>query len=396
MKSLDQISSHSNTAGWLLCLSAIVVSLAVSTAAQTVRPRITAGVFDSSPSVTKFLSEPGWKASAGTTVRQFAAGMSFPRGLKFGPGGNLYVAESGAGGTTSTVGVCTQVPAPVGPWTGGNDGRVSRLDHDGLRTTVADGFPSTFSINGGEMGVADIAFLGGGLYALVAGGGCSHGHVSASEVNGVYRINNNGSWSLVADISKFVHDHETAHPEADDFEPDGTPFSMLAVDGSLIVVESNHGQILKIETNGQIRRFFDTSSVYGHIVPTAMTRYGDNLYVSNLGLFPITDGSQQIFAVDRDGQTQTIALGLTAVLGVQFDSDFNLYALEMSTVDHDFPVPGSGRVVRINRRTGALTEIVTGLNLPTAMTFGPDGKLYISNWGFGPPLGEILQVTLGQ
>ncbi|MGH7785013.1 MAG: ScyD/ScyE family protein, partial [Candidatus Binatia bacterium] len=55
--------------------------------------------------------------------------------------------------------------------------------------------------------------------------------------------------------------------------------------------------------------------------------------------------------------------------------------------------PGTGRVVRINRRTGALTEVVSGLSLPTAMAFGRDGELYISNWGFGPPLGEILKVT---
>ena len=81
------------------------------------------------------------------------------------------------------------------------------------------------------------------------------------------------------------------------------------------------------------------------------------------------------------------------MLGVAFDRRGNLYALEMSTVDGAFPVPGSGRVVRI-LGDGSLQPVVTGLMLPTAMTFGPDGKLYISNWGFGPPLGEILQVKL--
>jgi hypothetical protein len=32
------------------------------------------------------------------------------------------------------------------------------------------------------------------------------------------------------------------------------------------------------------------------------------------------------------------------------------------------------------------------------MTFGPDGNLYVSNVGFGPPpvgLGEILKIDLG-
>ncbi|MGH9819552.1 MAG: ScyD/ScyE family protein [Pyrinomonadaceae bacterium] len=351
------------------------------------------GPFNSSISELQFLSNPGMTSSPGVTVTQFAGGMSFPRGLKFGPGGSLYVAEAGPGGDATTVGLCTQVPAPIGPWLAGNNGRVSRLDRNGIRTTVADGFPSTFSVNGGELGVEDISFLDGRLYALVAGGGCSHGHINPTEVNGVYRINNNGSWNLVADISKFVKNHETAHPEPDDFEPDGTPYSMVAIDDSLYVVEPNHGQVLKIERNGHITRLADISEKYGHIVPTAMTDHDGSLFVGNLGLFPITVGSSQITRVGLGGHMKTAFTGLTAVLGVAFDEYDNLYALEMSTVDQNFPVPGTGRVVRINRRTGALTEVVSGLSLPTAMAFGRDGELYISNWGFGPPLGEILKVT---
>ena len=41
--------------------------------------------------------------------------------------------------------------------------------------------------------------------------------------------------------------------------------------------------------------------------------------------------------------------------------------------------------------------IVTDLTTPTAMTMGPDGNLYVSNFGFGPPpigLGQILKVEL--
>ncbi len=38
--------------------------------------------------------------------------------------------------------------------------------------------------------------------------------------------------------------------------------------------------------------------------------------------------------------------------------------------------------------------ITSGLNLPTALTFGPDGNLYISDWGIGPPgLGQIVQIS---
>jgi hypothetical protein len=52
--------------------------------------------------------------------------------------------------------------------------------------------------------------------------------------------------------------------------------------------------------------------------------------------------------------------------------------------------------VRINGN-GSLTTIATGLTFPTAMTFGPDGNLYVSNFGFGVPAagaGEIVRIDL--
>jgi len=59
-----------------------------------------------------------------------------------------------------------------------------------------------------------------------------------------------------------------------------------------------------------------------------------------------------------------------------------------------FPQPGFGKVTRINR-DGSLTDVVTGLSVPTAMTFGPGGKLYISNFGAAPPgAGQIVVATV--
>lgn len=71
----------------------------------------------------------------------------------------------------------------------------------------------------------------------------------------------------------------------------------------------------------------------------------------------------------------------------------NLYALESMTAP-GFPSPaevGTGMVVRVER-DGTLTLVVTGLSFPSAMTFGPHGDLYISNFGFSVPTGEIVRV----
>src|SRR5580692_5982656 len=82
-------------------------------------------------------------AQTSTNVHVWVTGLEGPRGLTFGPDGALYVAEAGTGGKTSTSGICTQVVPPIGPYTGGKTGRISRIDRWGNRTTVASGFPSS-------------------------------------------------------------------------------------------------------------------------------------------------------------------------------------------------------------------------------------------------------------
>lgn len=80
-----------------------------------------------------------------------------------------------------------------------------------------------------------------------------------------------------------------------------------------------------------------------------------------------------VMEISKDGQIKHYINGLTAVVGVAFDSQGRLYALETTTVNGQDPVPGTGRVVRVDPSSGQLEEIATGLAFPTAMTFGPDG-----------------------
>ncbi len=193
------------------------------------------------------------RGSATPTVSVFSMGFNNPRGLKFGPDGMLYVAEGGTGGSTFTSG-CDQVPGPVGPYSGSpTGGRISRVNSEGNRTTVTDQLPSSNAnpqIGGDVEGVSDVAFMGNTLYALVAGGGCSHG--VRGHPNGIYRIGAGGSATLVANLSAFLKSHPVANPFAGDFEPDGTPYSMIAERGSFYLVEPNHGELDRASPGGTI------------------------------------------------------------------------------------------------------------------------------------------------
>jgi len=148
----------------------------------------------------------------------------------------------------------------------------------------------------------------------------------------------------------------------------------------------------EISPFGAIRRVIDISASQGHVAPTAVTCHG-NFYIGNLNLFPVVPGSSQIYKVTPSGEIRIDTSNLTTVLGVVFDERDRKYVLEMSPAA-GFPTPFIGRVRRFEP-SGASKIIADGLALPTAITLGPDGRLYVSNFGFGFPAGagQIVRTT---
>ena len=333
------------------------------------------------------------RKSGGTaTMATLTTGLNHPRGLKFGPDGNLYVAEAGTGPTAScrTQSCVALQPAVFSPYFGcPTGGRISRIDpSSGNRVTVVDNLPTSSGTNGDVFGPADVAFMDNTLYVLQGGAGCGHG--VPSSTNGIYRINSNGSHTMIADLGTWSVAHPGANNEPDDYTPEGNWYSMTVAENNFYALEPNHGNFVKVSLDGNIQLVADISASEGHIVPTALA-YKGNFYVGNLGVFPIT-GNCSIFKITPSGNIKKIATGFSAILGLVMDKNSNIYVLEM-TAGFPFPTPGAGRIRKIDPN-GTVEDVISGLKFPTAMTMGPDGNLYVSGWGFGPPLGEIVKVTL--
>jgi plastocyanin len=311
-------------------------------------------------------------------VTLVASGLAFPRGFTWDESGAMYVGLAGDGPppTAATVSSgTTGTEHAFGLFYAGFNGAIVKIDK-GCGVPVAAGLPSEQQHNGWHQGVSSLAFLDGILYAAEDGGGAARGN--PVNPSGVYMIDTNGGWAAVASLDAWMPAHPV-NKVPGDLDPNGEPFSLIVDGSSLVLSESNSGQLLRVSPDGEIARIADLSDP--HQVPTGVAKDKDgNFYVGTLGVTPYPDGSAAVLKITPDGKTETVWTGLTMVTDVAVGPDGLLYALEMSTgntTEPPFYQRNSGRIVR---QTGPASaeDVVTGLDLPISMKFGPDGAFYTS------------------
>ncbi|HRN61016.1 MAG TPA: ScyD/ScyE family protein [Gammaproteobacteria bacterium] len=330
------------------------------------------------------LPAPAFAAS----VEVVMSGLDNPRGLAFAPNGALYVAESGRGGTHP----CISIRGTA--FCHGSTGAISRL-HKGRQDRIVQGLPSIADAAGTETGGPnDVSFQGNVAYVTIGFAGVDPSQRSvfgaAGKVYGhLLKVNPNGKWQVVADISA----HEASHnPAGGPLETN--PFAVLAEPGAQFVTDAAGNSLLRVAANGTmttVATFPSRPFAATDAVPTGFARGPDGaIYLGQLTGVPFVDGAANIFRI-APGQAPTAwQSGFKTIIDLDFAADGSLYVLEHATGPVFFV--GPGRIIRI-APDGSRSVVLAGLDRPTGLAVGPDGALYVSNRGITAMAGEVLRIV---
>lgn len=346
-------------------------------------------------------------AVAATHVDIVATGLNNPRGLNFAPNGELYVAEAGSGGN----GRC--IPAPDDPTAQrcyGETGALTRIDLSGatppkrvVRHLPSMAAPGGFGANSGPV---DVDFIGMSAFIVMGWGGDPALRYDVGRKGALFgtllRVLPNGAYVPVADISA---NEERFNPAGGPV--DSNPYGIVALPGRRVVADAGANAL--IESHGWFdwfRRGRDrTLAVLPPTpaglepVPTTVVEGPDGyLYVGELTGGPFLRGTSSIYRVPPQGGTPEVYLaGLTAVVDIAFDRRGDLYILEIASglvpgPDAD-PGLGNGRLLRKRRGAKTAEVVLDNLVFPSGVTVGPEGAIYLTNYGIFPDSGEVLRIT---
>jgi hypothetical protein len=272
----------------------------------------------------------GRKSPVVTQLASFGDG-TFVTGSTIGPGGALYVTD-------------------------GSAGSVLRIDRrTGQVTTYATGLPTkAFATDIG--GPVDVVFVGQTAYVLVT---LVSGEIDgvpfgdADDKNGIYRLERDGSFTLVADIGSWSVDNP---PVPAFFVDTGVQYAMERYRGGFLVTDGHHNRVLWVERDGSINEV----ATFGNVVPTGLEVTKGRVFISQLGPIPHEPEDGKVLALHRGSVTE-VASGASMLVDVERGPRGKLYALsqgQWDTVGEGSPAfPNTGRLV-IVERDGSLTPVV--------------------------------------
>ena len=362
-----------------------------------------------------------------------ASQLDNPRQLTFGADGTLYVAEAGAGGPTCVT------PDPTNPDVQiciGQSGAISKVAPDGTQSRVVSDLWSAARLFGpgeppeivGPQGI--VAMDDGTLYTTVGFGGNPADREPLFGADGLnfgqlVAVEQNVGWQNVIDIAEF---EGANNPDGGGI--DSNPYALEKESGSaLLATDAGGNDLLRLTlpTPTESGSLIELLSVFPsrevpppfppppptvpmESVPTTIYYDGGPPLVGELTGFPFIVGAARIYEAPT-GVAPTVLLdGFTNITDMDKDADGNLYVLEIATnslLSGDITgaihkvEPDGTRTIIANAPCNAAAPTGMELCAPTGLVVGPDGALYVANYGvFGAapppaPSGQVVRIDLG-
>jgi hypothetical protein len=355
-------------------------------------------------------------ATAATTrVEVVASGLDSPRHLAFGSRGDLFVAESGRGGS----GPC--FVGGEGPACMGATGAVTKVDRWGHQSRIAEGLASYANTPGNTnaIGPHGITVLGADRVYVTNGGPTEPKDASGATISRdtlaaqnpvadlfgrLLLVRHHGKVRKVADVWAFERD---VNPDAAVGNPavDSNPVDVLFDRGRFVVADAGGNAIDVVNHRGRVSNLavfanrlvpnpFGGPDIPMQAVPTSVVVGPDRqYYVSQLTGFPFPPGGANVYRVNpRTGATTVFASGFTNIMDLAFGRHGTLYVLE---IDHDGLLGGStdGGLFAVSP-DGAKRQVALPpgtLTMPGGIAVGKDG-LYVTNNAGSPGGGQVLRI----
>ena len=350
-----------------------------------------------------------------------------PRHISVGGDGALYVANAGMGGDD-----CVVLEMPDEGANGeaemlqngdeeesicfGNSGSITRIA-DGVAEIFVDGLPSQL-FGEDAVGVHSVIVTDDGdVYAAI---GWGHGFTpevrdsfgeAATYFGWIIKVEDDGSLTPIADLLQFEADENP-----DPTMVDSNPYSMIMDGDTFLVADAGGNSLVRAAMDGDVTLVTvfpaqmtpappflglpEGTEIPMESVPTDVVIGPDGAYyVSELTGFPFTAGSARIWRVEADGTAEVYATGFTNIGAIDFDSEGNLYVMEMVSggllqADPENPITAAGAIIKIHA-DGTRETIVSGANgliFPTGMVIDEDDMIYVVNLGVIPGASHVARV----
>jgi|GEM_PF-940334 len=278
-------------------------------------------------------------------------------------------------------------------------------------------------------GITDISTLGrGSMWATVGGGE----DPESDSGQGLFQLSK-GHIHKVANLFEF---EETNDP--DGAGADSNPFDVASLGGqAALVADAGANDLLRVDNQGHVKvlavfpdevvstdnlhdlvgcpdnpipdfaGLCDVDQLPAQAVPTSIAIGPDGYYyVGELKGFPAPTGASSIWKIAPGASwaecgsspdcQKVFDGGFTSIIDLAFDKDGYLYVSELDE-DSWFAVEvlgsGSGGTInKCNLATLTCEEVITGVPIHTAITFGKDGSLWATKNALIPNLAEVIKV----